>query len=215
VEVPIAGFYALAPYLLVLVHFNLLLSLQLLSRKLYACDDAARTSGDVGGLHDQINIFPYNHYLIGQPGRLVRGFLALVVTITMLLLTLAALLTMQARFLAYQSEAVTWAQRLAIWLDVSLITIFWPVIMDRHDSWSAYMGNGAWHADPAFAAPLGPQRKSAAGQAAYTRDARRPARQRSGPAGTCASVRPAHQFAESKPAPGQFLECTVAKGRPA
>jgi uncharacterized protein YjbI with pentapeptide repeats len=140
VEVPIVGFYAMAPYLLVLVHFNLLLSLQLLSRKLYAFDDAAQRNEDIGGLYDQLNIFPYNHYLIGRPSRLVRGFLALVVTITMLLLPLAALLTLQARFLAYQSEAVTWAQRLAVWLDVVLVAIFWPVIMDRRDSWSAYMG---------------------------------------------------------------------------
>jgi uncharacterized protein YjbI with pentapeptide repeats len=140
VEVPIVGFYVMAPYLLVLVHFNLLLSLQLLSRKLYAFDDAARSNPETGGLHDQLSIFPYNHYLIGQPGRLVRAFLALVITITMLLLPLAALLTLQARFLAYQSEAVTWAQRLSVWLDVGLVAMLWPVIMDRHDSWSAYMG---------------------------------------------------------------------------
>ncbi|MFY9270378.1 MAG: pentapeptide repeat-containing protein [Candidatus Manganitrophaceae bacterium] len=140
VEVPIVGFYALAPYLLALVHFYLLLSLQLLSQKLYAFDDAAQKNGESGGLHDQLNIFPYNHYLIGRPTRLVHGFLALVVTITMLLLPLAALLALQARFLAYQSEAVTWAQRLVVWLDVVLVAIFWPVIMDRRDSWSAYMG---------------------------------------------------------------------------
>jgi hypothetical protein len=49
VEVPIVGFYAMAPYLLVLVHFNLLLSLQLLSRKLYAFDDAAQRNEGSGG----------------------------------------------------------------------------------------------------------------------------------------------------------------------
>ena len=41
VTVPIVGFYAFAPYLVVLVHFNLLLQLQLLSRQLYAFDAAA------------------------------------------------------------------------------------------------------------------------------------------------------------------------------
>src|SRR5262249_19018126 len=70
VDVPIVGFYALAPYLLVLAHFNLLLSLQLLSRKLYAFDEAAQHH-DSGGLHDQLSIFPYNHYLIGRPSRLM------------------------------------------------------------------------------------------------------------------------------------------------
>jgi uncharacterized protein YjbI with pentapeptide repeats len=143
VEVPIVGFYVAAPYLLVLVHFNLLLQLQLLSRKLYAFDEAAPKDEGVGGLHDQLNIFPFNYYLVGRTSRLVGGFVALLVTITMLLLLLAALLTLQARFLAYQSEPVTWTQRVATWLDVVLVTMFSPVIMDRRDSWSIYI-HGIW-----------------------------------------------------------------------
>jgi uncharacterized protein YjbI with pentapeptide repeats len=146
VEVPIVGFYILSPYLLVLVHFNLLLSLQLLSRKLYAFDEAVAGGDGAGGLHDQLNIFPYNYYLIGRPNRLVRGSLALAVTITILFLPLAALLTLQARFLAYQNEAVTWAQRVATWLDVTLVVALWPVIMDRRDSWSGYFSSVCRHA---------------------------------------------------------------------
>lgn len=143
VDVPIAGFYAAVPYLLVLIHFNLLLQLQLLSRKLYAFERAAPQKEGLGGLRDQLNIFPYNYYLVGQPGRLVEFCVALLVTITILLLPLAALLTLQAFFLAYQSEAVTWAQRVAVWLDVGIVTVLWPVILDRSDSWSAFM-KGVW-----------------------------------------------------------------------
>ena len=124
--------------LAVLFHFNLLLELQLLSRKLYAFDGAAPQQAGIGGLRDQLNIFPYNYYLVGQPSQLVAFFVALLVTITILLLPLAALLTLQARFLAYQSEAVTWAQRVAIWLDVGFVAVLWPIIMDRGDSWSAF-----------------------------------------------------------------------------
>lgn len=98
VQVPIVGFYATAPYLLVLVHFNLLLQLQLLSRKLFAFDAAAPEREAIGGLHDQLNIFPYNYYLVGRPNPLVRGFVALLVTITVLVLPLLALLTLQARW---------------------------------------------------------------------------------------------------------------------
>src|SRR5262245_58526108 len=158
VEVPIVGFYGTVPYLLVLVHFNLLLQLQLLSRKLYAFDRAA--SGEAGmdrpyyqavtsnqpgggGLEDRLNIFPFNYYLVGRPSRLVAFFIALLVTITILLLPLAALLTLHARFLAYQNAAVTWAQRIATWLDVGLVVIIWPVIIDRQDSWSAFV-NRVW-----------------------------------------------------------------------
>lgn len=58
VDVPIVGFYATAPYLLVLFHFNLLLELQLLSRKLYAFDRAAPQQAGIGGLRDQLTSFP-------------------------------------------------------------------------------------------------------------------------------------------------------------
>lgn len=138
VEIPIVAFYAVAPGLVVLVHFNLLLALQLLSRKLYAFDKAVPTEGLVGGLHDQLNIFPFNYYLVGRPSGLVGNLVALVVTITMLLLPLATLLMLQARFLAYQSELVTWAQRVATWSNVILVVILWPLIMDR-DGWSTYI----------------------------------------------------------------------------
>ena len=139
VQVPIAGFYAFAPYLVVLVHFNLLLQLQLLSRKLYAFDAAAPAVEGIGGLRDQLHIFPYTYYLIGRPSPIVRRLLGAVVTITLLLLPLATLLVVQLRFLAYQSELVTWAQRFATWSDVALVIALWPVIMDREDHWRGYM----------------------------------------------------------------------------
>lgn len=145
VEVPILGFYAVVPYLLVLVHFNLLLQLQLLSRKLYVFDDSAPDHDGIGGLRDQLHIFPYTYYLIGRQNPLVDKLLALVVTVTLLLLPLAALVSMQARFLAYQSEAVTWVQRLAVWLDVVLVGALWPVIMDRADSWTDYVASVGAH----------------------------------------------------------------------
>jgi hypothetical protein len=49
VAVPIVGYYLVAPFLVVLVHFNLLLQLQLLSRKLYAFDAAAPRSRESSG----------------------------------------------------------------------------------------------------------------------------------------------------------------------
>ncbi|NMQ18069.1 hypothetical protein E4P82_01975 [Candidatus Competibacter phosphatis] len=49
VAVPIVGFYAAAPYLVVLMYLNLLLQLQLLSRKLFAFDAVAPTDEEVGG----------------------------------------------------------------------------------------------------------------------------------------------------------------------
>jgi len=160
VTVPIVGFYAFAPYLVVLVHFNLLLQLQLLSRQLYAFDAAAAKEDGprlilpssihpsvhaapeeerIGGLRDRLHIFPYTYYLVGRPGPIVRRLLGVVVGITLLVLPLATLLVLQLRFLAYQDQAVTWAQRVAVWFDVALVIAVWPVIMDRGDSWRDYL----------------------------------------------------------------------------
>ncbi len=143
VDVPILGFYVTVPYLLVLFHFNLLLQLQLLSRQLFAFDHTAPEYNCVGGLHDQLNVFPYNYYLVGRVSRLVRGFAALLVIVTILVLPLLALLTLQARFLAYQSQPMTWTQRVATWLDVAMVLTLWPVIMDPNDSWCDYI-RGVW-----------------------------------------------------------------------
>ena len=69
----------------------------------------------------------------------MRRLLGIVVGITLLVLPLATLLVLQLRFLAYQDQAVTWAQRVAVWLDVALVIALWPVIMDRGDSWRDYL----------------------------------------------------------------------------
>ena len=139
VTVSIVGFYFVAPYLVVLVHFNLLLQLQLLSRKLYAFDAAAPNEERIGGPRDRLHIFPFTYYLVGRPGPIVWWLLGIVVGITLLVLPLATLLVLQLRFLAYQDQTVTWAQRVAVWLDVALVIILWPVIMDPRDSWRDYL----------------------------------------------------------------------------
>ena len=138
VEMPIVGFFAFAPFILVLVHFNLLLQLQLVSRKLFAFDAAAQQDNGIGGLRDRLHIFPFTYYLVGQPSPLVKPFLAVMTSITLVLLPRFVLFSMPLAFLAYQEESVTWLQRLAILLDVALITIFWPTILHPKDDWKSY-----------------------------------------------------------------------------
>jgi hypothetical protein len=69
----------------------------------------------------------------------VRWLLGIVVGITLLVLPLGTLLVLQLRFLAYQDEAVTWWQRVAVWFDVALVIALWPVTMDRGDRWRHYL----------------------------------------------------------------------------
>ena len=123
VQVPIVGFYCLAPYIVLLAHFNLLVQLQLLSRKLYAFDALSPTGEGICSLRVQLHPFPYTHYLVGHTSPIMQMLLSLMVSLTIVLLPLITLLAIQLRFLAYQEESIIWAQRVAIWLDVSLIGI--------------------------------------------------------------------------------------------
>ncbi|AET95060.1 hypothetical protein BYI23_D015500 (plasmid) [Burkholderia sp. YI23] len=151
VEVPIVAFYGTAPTLVVIVHFNLLLQLQLLSHKLHAFEEAASKASGICKLvdgsrmvtssrsdRDLLHIFPYSHYLVGQPGSFIQQCLGLVVGITILVLPLITLLALQLRFLAYQSPVVTWTQRIGVWADVAAVVALWPVVMDRGDQWLGY-----------------------------------------------------------------------------
>lgn len=125
-EVPIVGFFAFEPLILAVVHFNLLLHLQLLARKLHAFDLADAK----GELRDQLRIFPITCYLVGKTDELTRKLLSLMVSITVILLPLLTMLILQLQFLAYQSEVITWFQRFAVWLDLFLIVYFWPIIAE-------------------------------------------------------------------------------------
>ena len=138
VEMPIIGFYAVAPFIIVLVHFNLLLQLQLLSRKLFSFDSVVPQNDGVGGLRDRLHIFPYTCYLVGNATPTVHLLAGMMVSITIVLLPLLTLFAIQVRFLAYQDQIVTWWQRFAIWLDLTVIAILWPIILHPKDDWRAY-----------------------------------------------------------------------------
>lgn len=138
VDVPIGVFAVLAPLIVVLGHFNLLLQLQLLSRKLFAFDAAAAQDETVGVARDRLSSFPFTYYLVGRPGPVMQPLLALMVSITLVLLPCVTLFALQVRFLAYQNEAITWAQRGAIWLDVAALTTLWPILLHPRGDWCAY-----------------------------------------------------------------------------
>ncbi len=132
VGLPIVGFYALVPWLFLLFHFNLLLQLYLLSRKLHLVDGAIAALEDEKAREEQralLFAFPFSQMLIGrQRGRVVRALLAVIVWTTMIVLPLALLVWAQIAFLPYHDAGLTWAQRAAVMLDLLLLWVFWPMI---------------------------------------------------------------------------------------
>ncbi|WP_245153628.1 hypothetical protein [Chlorobaculum sp. 24CR] len=140
-EVPIVGFFAAAPWILVIAHFNLLLYLQLLARKLHDFDQADQQ----GKLRSQLRIFPITWYLAGRTEQYTRTLLSLMASITIILLPLLALFILQLQFLAYQSEAITWGQRIAIWVDLGQLIVFWPLIIQSGGVWITLSTGTLWH----------------------------------------------------------------------
>jgi len=77
--------------------------------------------------------FPFVQLLAGTSNArqgFLRGLLAAIVWITVVLAPLVLLLLMQLQFLPYHSSFVTWVQRITILIDLALLWYFWPRIME-------------------------------------------------------------------------------------
>lgn len=139
VELPLTTFYSFVPWMVVLMHFNLLMQLELLSNKLWNLDASLPDSLAGQQVRDRLFIFPFTHLIVGRSGGwLIRWLLSLVVGITVIALPLFILLAAQIRFLPFHDEAITWSQRLAVWGDALMLLALWPLIaspQDRSEEW--------------------------------------------------------------------------------
>jgi uncharacterized protein YjbI with pentapeptide repeats len=133
-ELPLTTFYGFVPWLMILLHFNLLIQLELLSRKLWNLDKDLPDSQAGQQVRDRLFIFPFTHLIAGRSSvRLIRWLLSLAVNITVIVLPLFMLLVAQIRFLPYHDEVITWWQRGAVWADVVMLFFLWPLIVSPND----------------------------------------------------------------------------------
>ncbi len=124
VGIPILAFYILTPWIVVLLHFNLLLQLYLLASKLHLFDSALGSitpATKQDEFREHLFPFIFSHMLVGyHHGRLAHWLLKLAIYVTVVLLPLALLAAAQTRFLPYHSEPITWLHRAAVGLSESL-----------------------------------------------------------------------------------------------
>lgn len=133
VDIPLFGFYWIAPALFVLLHFNLMLQFYLLARKLREFEEslaplpqAERTEYLTG-----LNSLAFSHMLIGRHHSwLFRILFRLIVWITVIILPVILLLGVQVRFLPYHDPWTTTAHRFFVLLDLLLLLIIWPQVVD-------------------------------------------------------------------------------------
>jgi uncharacterized protein YjbI with pentapeptide repeats len=162
VDLPLTAFYSFVPWMVVLLHFNLLMQLELLSCKLWNLDRDLPDTPAGQQVRNRLFIFPFTHLIVGRSEVwLIRWLLSLVVGITVIALPLLMLLAAQIRFLPFHDEAITWSQRLAVWVDAAMLLTLWPLIaspQDRAQEWWRNLSSrllGHWPAWFGYLSALG------------------------------------------------------------
>ena len=146
VDLPLTTFYTFVPWMVVLLHFNILMQLELLSCKLWNLDRDLPDTPAGQQVRDRLFIFPFTHLIVGRSGVwLIRWLLSLVVGITVIALPLLMLLSAQIRFLPFHDEVITWSQRAAVWVDAVMLITLWPLIASPQDRASEWWRVLVWY----------------------------------------------------------------------
>ncbi len=147
----IAWFFTLAPWILFLLHFNVLMQAMFLSTKVnrYTSRFAKEK------IHERGLLFPapLAHLLSeGDRRRGVKRIWRIVVFISLVLLPPIILIYAEIHFLTYQNELITWWHRIVILLDIIMQWRLWPRIITSPDtSWKEWWGQSTWKRRTGFA----------------------------------------------------------------
>ena len=151
-QIPIIGpfgFYTIAPWLIVLLHSDLLLQLSILGNELARFDqevdhveEPQRTL-----LRQRVANFYYVLYLTGgAPSRILHLLSAFITWMTSVMFPLGLLLWIQIRFLPFHSPSATWLHRAALVVDTVLILFIllprlWPRLraMAKASGWQTLL----------------------------------------------------------------------------
>ncbi|MGF6997260.1 pentapeptide repeat-containing protein [Paraburkholderia sp. GAS32] len=151
VDLPLVGFFTLAPAIFIAVHTYLLLHLVLLATKVGAF--AIELHSQVGDdsqrerLRGQLPSSIFVQLLAG-PRELQHGLIGL--TLGLIALSslcvgpLGLLIFFQLQFLPYQDDAVVWWQRIIVIADVGLLWILWPTFWRGNQAPSSNVKNGTF-----------------------------------------------------------------------
>jgi hypothetical protein len=132
VDLPLAGFFVVAPTLLVIFHFYVFIQLLGLATKANDYNtlllSEAPVASDRRYLRQRLDVFPILQFLAGPRDQRTgfRGFsLRLMAWITLVAMPLLILLQGQVTFLPYHRESIVWLQRVVVLIDLGVIWYFW------------------------------------------------------------------------------------------
>jgi uncharacterized protein YjbI with pentapeptide repeats len=142
IALPIGGFTIAIQWLILLLHFNLLLHLAFLAEKLNALETAiAALPGSAAHELYRVRVFPFFfcHRLIGT--RHMRALAALISWVFLALCPLLLLLAVQITLLPYHDAAITWWHRVAVMADIVFLAAFWPrIVAPASDAYAWWAG---------------------------------------------------------------------------
>ena len=151
VDLPLVGFFLVAPAILVIFHFYVFLQLLALARKARDYDAVLREAVPVAIdrqlLRQRLDSFLVLQFLAG-PAEQRTGFgglsLRLIAWITLVGGPVLILLQGQVTFLPYHGVGVTWLQRIAILIDLAVIWYFWNSIRSEDTTILRRVPSIAW-----------------------------------------------------------------------
>jgi hypothetical protein len=153
IDLPLVGFFFLAPILFVIVHAYTLVHLIILIEKAkryhQALHDPERnvTNMDRENLQFQLPSNIFIQFLFGPSG--LRGglfgwLLRTIAWVTLVIAPILLLLMMQLQFLPFHSLFVTWTQRVALVVDLTLIWWLWGRILSGREINGSNRGSWGW-----------------------------------------------------------------------
>jgi uncharacterized protein YjbI with pentapeptide repeats len=140
VDLPLVGFFAVAPTVLLIFHFYVFLQLAGLASKardyntLLIAD--APVASDRQYIRQRLDVFPILQFLAGPRDRRTgfTGFsLRLIAWITLVGTPILILLQAQVTFLPYHREWIVWLQRITVLIDLAVVWYFWVRLRSDND----------------------------------------------------------------------------------
>jgi uncharacterized protein YjbI with pentapeptide repeats len=137
IDLPLWGFFFLAPILFVIFHIYVLLQVLLLGRTAAAYNEAVdrvvRSPTSNAAMRQRLANTLFAQIFAGSPRERegwLGGLLTAMAWITLAISPLLILLVFQFAFLPYHSHLATWAHRLLIFVELAAAFLLWPLVLD-------------------------------------------------------------------------------------
>ena len=137
IDLPLYGFFFLAPILFVTFHVYVLLQVLLLGRTAAAyneaVDKAVKPPTQNASVRQRLANTLFAQIFAGSPrerGGPLGALLKAMAWVTIAIAPVLVLFVFQFKFLPYHSHFVTWTHRLLIFIELATVFMLWPLVLD-------------------------------------------------------------------------------------